>query len=61
VHTLVEGLEGERGRLEAVIVRDTVTDERARLPARDLMVFIGGDPSTSWCRTRSPSTRVATS
>jgi thioredoxin reductase (NADPH) len=31
-----------------VIVRDTVTEERARLPARDLMVFIGGIPSTSW-------------
>src|SRR4051794_34447910 len=44
LHTVVEELEGERGRLEAVVVRDTVTDERARLPARDLMVFIGGGP-----------------
>lgn len=48
LHTLVEGLEGEHGRLEAVVARDTVSDERQRLPARDLMVFIGGDPSTSW-------------
>jgi thioredoxin reductase (NADPH) len=38
---------GEGGRLEAV-VKDTVTGERQRLPARDLMVFIGGVPSTSW-------------
>jgi thioredoxin reductase (NADPH) len=44
----VEELEGEGGRLEAVVVNDTVTGERRRLPARDLMVFIGGVPSTSW-------------
>jgi thioredoxin reductase (NADPH) len=48
LHTQVEDLDGERGRLEAVIVRDTETGERQRLPARDLMVFIGGVPSTSW-------------
>jgi thioredoxin reductase (NADPH) len=48
LHSRVEELEGEHGRLEAVIVRDLVTDERTRLPARDLMVFIGGSPSTSW-------------
>ncbi|MGY1782843.1 FAD-dependent oxidoreductase [Geodermatophilus sp. SYSU D01036] len=47
-HTTVEGLEGEGGRLQAVVVEDTVTGERTRLPARDLMVFIGGVPSTSW-------------
>ena len=47
-HTEVEDLEGESGRLEAVVVKDTVTGERQRLPARDLMVFIGGVPSTSW-------------
>jgi thioredoxin reductase (NADPH) len=48
LHTLVEELEGEHGRLDAVVARDTMSDERQRLPARDLMVFIGGDPSTSW-------------
>jgi thioredoxin reductase (NADPH) len=48
VHTEVRELEGERGRLEAVIVDDTVSGERQRLPARELMVFIGGVPSTSW-------------
>jgi thioredoxin reductase (NADPH) len=48
LHSVVEALEGERGRLEAVVVKDTVTGERTRLPARDLMVFIGGVPSTSW-------------
>src|SRR3954465_6902308 len=48
LHTVVEELEGEGGRLEAVVVTDTVTGERQRLLARDLMVFIGGEPSTSW-------------
>jgi thioredoxin reductase (NADPH) len=48
LHTQVEELEGARGRLEAVVVKDTETGERQRLPARDLMVFIGGIPSTSW-------------
>jgi thioredoxin reductase (NADPH) len=48
VHTEVRELEGERGRLEAVIVEDTASGERQRLPARELMVFIGGVPSTSW-------------
>jgi thioredoxin reductase (NADPH) len=48
LHTQVEEPVGEDGRLEAVVVKDTVTGERQRLPARDLMVFIGGVPSTSW-------------
>lgn len=48
LHTVVEALEGQRGRLQAVVVRDTTTDQQDRLPARDLMVFIGGIPSTSW-------------
>ncbi|HEY4419505.1 MAG TPA: NAD(P)/FAD-dependent oxidoreductase [Pseudonocardia sp.] len=48
LHTEVRELQGENGRLEAVVVEDTVTGERQRLPARDLMVFIGGDPCTSW-------------
>jgi thioredoxin reductase (NADPH) len=48
LHTVVEELEGALGRLEAVVVRDTTTGARDRLPARDVLVFIGGDPSTSW-------------
>src|SRR3954449_3415740 len=48
LHTMVEEPEAEGGRLEAVVVTDTVTGERQRLLARDLMVFIGGVPSTSW-------------
>jgi thioredoxin reductase (NADPH) len=48
LHSEIEDMEGERGRLEAVVVRDIATGERQRLPARDLMVFIGGNPSTSW-------------
>jgi thioredoxin reductase (NADPH) len=48
LHTVVEELEGKLGRLEAVVVRDTTTGARDRLPARDVLVFIGGDPSTSW-------------
>jgi thioredoxin reductase (NADPH) len=48
LQTEVEALEGAGTRLEAVLVRDTTTGERQRLPARDVMVFIGGSPSTSW-------------
>jgi thioredoxin reductase (NADPH) len=48
LHSVVEELEGDGGRLQAVVVRDLESDERTRLPARDLMVFIGGDPSTTW-------------
>jgi thioredoxin reductase (NADPH) len=48
LHTVVAELAGEGHRLEAVVVRDTTTGERQRLPARDVMVFIGGEPSTSW-------------
>jgi thioredoxin reductase (NADPH) len=48
LHSVVEELEGEAGRLEALVVKDTKTGDRQRLPARDLMVFIGGVPSTSW-------------
>ncbi|GAA0923460.1 FAD-dependent oxidoreductase [Pseudonocardia zijingensis] len=44
----VEELEGESGQLASVVVRDTRTGHRYRLPARYLMVFIGGDPCTSW-------------
>ena len=48
LHTEVARLEGQRGRLEAVVVKDTGTEKLDRLPARELMVFIGGTPSTSW-------------
>jgi thioredoxin reductase (NADPH) len=48
LHTEVEELKGTGGHLEAVVVRDMTTGERKELPARDLMVFIGGAPSTSW-------------
>jgi thioredoxin reductase (NADPH) len=48
LHTQVEEPVGEGRRLEAVVVKDLVTGERRRLPANDLMVFIGGEPSTSW-------------
>jgi thioredoxin reductase (NADPH) len=48
LHTEVQALEGKGSRLQAVLVRDTVTGEEQRLPARDVMVFIGGSPSTSW-------------
>jgi thioredoxin reductase (NADPH) len=48
LHSEVRELEGENGRLEAVVVEDTATGERSRFPARDLMVFIGGEPCTAW-------------
>jgi thioredoxin reductase (NADPH) len=47
VHTEVRELCGH-GTLEAVVVEDTHTGERQRLPARALFVFIGADPHTSW-------------
>jgi len=48
LHTVVAELAGTGNRLEAVVVQDTTTGEQQRLPARDVMVFIGGVPSTSW-------------
>jgi thioredoxin reductase (NADPH) len=48
LRTEVAELAGDGNRLEAVVVRDTTTGEQQRLPARDVMVFIGGVPSTSW-------------
>ena len=44
LHTEVGSWRASDGRLEAVVVQDTATGERQRLPARDLMVFIGGEP-----------------
>jgi thioredoxin reductase (NADPH) len=48
VHTEVRELLGHRGNLEAVVVEDIATGQRRRLPARELMVFIGATPCTSW-------------
>jgi thioredoxin reductase (NADPH) len=47
VHTEIRELCGGRA-LEAVVVEDTQTGERQRLPARALFVFIGADPHTGW-------------
>lgn len=48
LHSEVRELLGEQGVLEAVVVEDTVTKQRRRLEARELMVFIGAAPCTSW-------------
>ncbi|WP_211189453.1 FAD-dependent oxidoreductase [Actinomycetospora sp. TBRC 11914] len=48
LHTEVRDLEGEDGRLEAVVVEDTTSGTRSELPARELMVFIGASPCTGW-------------
>jgi thioredoxin reductase (NADPH) len=48
LHTEVREMQNEHGRLEAVVVQDTATGQRQRLPARDLVVFIGREPCTSW-------------
>jgi thioredoxin reductase (NADPH) len=48
LHTEVRELVGEPGVLEAVVVEDTTTGERTRLPARELAVFIGAAPATGW-------------
>jgi thioredoxin reductase (NADPH) len=47
-HTEVRELLGERGVLEAVVVEDTTTGVRRCLEARELMVFIGAEPCTTW-------------
>jgi thioredoxin reductase (NADPH) len=48
LHSEVRDLDGERGRLESVLVEDTTTGRRAELPARELMVFVGASPCTGW-------------
>lgn len=48
LHTEIRELEGEDGQLEAVVVEDTTSGERAELPAHELMVFIGASPCTDW-------------
>jgi thioredoxin reductase (NADPH) len=48
LHTEVRELDGEDGRLEAVVVEDTADGTRTELPARELMVFIGASPCTGW-------------
>jgi thioredoxin reductase (NADPH) len=45
--TEVEALVGERS-LEALVVEDLETHERATVPARALFVFIGVEPHTDW-------------
>ena len=47
LHSEVRELVGA-GRLEAMVVEDTETGERERLPARALFVFIGAVPHTGW-------------
>jgi CRP-like cAMP-binding protein len=47
-HTEVRELEGRNGMLEAIVVEDTDTGRRCTLAARELMVFIGATPCTSW-------------
>jgi thioredoxin reductase (NADPH) len=47
-HTEVRELCGQHGMLEAVEVEATETGERRTVPARELMVFIGATPCTSW-------------
>jgi thioredoxin reductase (NADPH) len=47
LHSEVRELIGA-GRLEAMVVEDTETGERERLPARALFVFIGAVPHTQW-------------
>jgi hypothetical protein len=47
LHTEVAELEGEDGRLDAVVARDTSSDDQRRVPARPDGVH-RGDPSTSW-------------
>jgi thioredoxin reductase (NADPH) len=48
LHTEVRDAEGTHGRLAAVVVEDTTSGRRYRLPARNVMVFIGGVPNTAW-------------
>jgi thioredoxin reductase (NADPH) len=47
-HEVVE-LQGDQ-ELEAVVVRDTRTDERHELAVKALFVFIGASPRTDWLR-----------
>ncbi|MBW0108590.1 FAD-dependent oxidoreductase [Pseudonocardia sp. KRD-182] len=47
-HSEIRALEGEGGRLAAVVVEDTDDGRAQRLAARRLVVFIGGDPATAW-------------
>jgi thioredoxin reductase (NADPH) len=51
LHTEVRELCGEAG-LDGVVVEDTRTGERRRLPVRALFVFIGADPYTGWLHGR---------
>ncbi len=46
--TGVEGFEGARSKLEAVLVRNTRTGKSARLDLRSAFVFVGLDPNTAF-------------
>jgi thioredoxin reductase (NADPH) len=49
-NTEVRELVGQAGQLEAIVVQDTRTGARDRLPADLLFVFIGARPCTDWLR-----------
>jgi thioredoxin reductase (NADPH) len=44
----IAGLEGEEGKLEAVVVRDRASATDIRRPATHLFSFIGAEPNTDW-------------
>jgi thioredoxin reductase (NADPH) len=44
----IAGLEGEEGKLEAVVVHDRASGEDMRRPATHLFSFIGAEPNTDW-------------
>ena len=48
-HSEVRELDGDDA-LEAVVVQDNLSDERRRLDARAMFVFIGAQPHTEWLR-----------
>jgi thioredoxin reductase (NADPH) len=47
MHTEVRELRGD-GALEALVIEDNHSGERAEIPARALFVFIGVQPCTAW-------------
>jgi thioredoxin reductase (NADPH) len=48
LRTEVAALEGERGVLDAVRLRNRATGETSRIAARHLFLFIGAEPNTAW-------------
>jgi thioredoxin reductase (NADPH) len=47
MHTEIRELRGD-GALEALVIEDNHSGERAEIPARALFVFIGAQPCTAW-------------